>query len=46
MLEGRCHNVLSIRAQQATATQKAEAVFDALLAKTFKESCGVRHGAE
>lgn len=31
----RCRDVLSIQSQQATATEKAEATFDALLAQTF-----------
>ena len=35
--ERRCHDVFSIRDQQSAATQKAEATFGALLARTFNK---------
>ena len=33
--ERRCRDVFSLQSQQANAAQKAEAIFDALLARTF-----------
>jgi type I restriction enzyme, S subunit len=44
--EQRCRDVFSIQSQQALAIEKAQATFDALLAKTFNESCGGAYGTE
>ena len=35
----QCREVFSIQTQQNTATKQADAIFDALLARTFAERC-------
>ncbi len=45
-IDFKAEEIRSIQAQQATAMQKAEAAFDALLARTFNESCEGAHGTE
>ncbi|MDR3554163.1 MAG: restriction endonuclease subunit S [Syntrophobacteraceae bacterium] len=44
--EHHCRDVFSIQAQQVNGTEKSEAVFDTLLARTFNETCGGTHGTE
>lgn len=39
VFERQGRDVFSIQTQQDTATQPAEAIFDALLARTFEERC-------